>query len=102
MFRIVLTEVAYLFTRIYIILISAGIGRSPTYITLDICIQRLETTGLIEVKDVVEKLREQRCMSIQMPDQYVFCHTSLLEYALSRGLLQDIDLPGFDDEEENY
>lgn len=76
---------------------SAGIGRTGTFITLDICIQQLEATGTIDVRGTVEKIRSQRAHSIQMPDQYVFCHLALLEYALSRGLLQDIDLSGFDD-----
>ncbi|KFM57491.1 Tyrosine-protein phosphatase non-receptor type 9, partial [Stegodyphus mimosarum] len=76
---------------------SAGIGRTGTFITLDICICRLEATGLIDVRTTVEKIRSQRAHSIQMPDQYVFCHLALLEYALSRRLLQNVDLSGFND-----
>ncbi|XP_015922158.1 tyrosine-protein phosphatase non-receptor type 9 [Parasteatoda tepidariorum] len=76
---------------------SAGIGRTGTFITLDICICRLEATSLIDVRTTVEKIRSQRALSIQMPDQYVFCHLALLEYALSHGLLQDVDLSGFND-----
>ncbi|XP_022244289.1 tyrosine-protein phosphatase non-receptor type 9-like isoform X2 [Limulus polyphemus] len=76
---------------------SAGIGRTGTFITLDSSIQQLEATGTINVRGTVERIRFQRAHSIQMPDQYVFCHLALLEYALSRGLLQDVDLSGFDD-----
>ncbi|GFS28933.1 tyrosine-protein phosphatase non-receptor type 9 [Trichonephila inaurata madagascariensis] len=76
---------------------SAGIGRTGTFITLDICINKLEATGLIDIVKTVEKIRAQRAYSIQMPDQYVFCHLALLEYALSRGLLEDVDLSGFND-----
>ncbi|GFT97386.1 tyrosine-protein phosphatase non-receptor type 9 [Nephila pilipes] len=76
---------------------SAGIGRTGTFITLDISICRLEATGLIDVRTTVEKIRSQRAHSIQMPDQYVFCHLALLEYALSHRLLQDVDLTGFND-----
>ncbi|XP_076334726.1 tyrosine-protein phosphatase non-receptor type 9-like [Tachypleus tridentatus] len=76
---------------------SAGIGRTGTFITLDISIQRLESTGQIDIRGTVEKIRSQRAYSIQMPDQYVFCHLALLEYALGRGLLQDVDLTGFDE-----
>ncbi|XP_054714522.1 tyrosine-protein phosphatase non-receptor type 9-like [Uloborus diversus] len=78
---------------------SAGIGRTGTFITLDICINRLEATGLIDIIKTVEKIRAQRAYSIQMPDQYVFCHLALLEYALSRGLLEDVDLSGFNDDD---
>ncbi|KAF8781645.1 Tyrosine-protein phosphatase non-receptor type 9 like protein [Argiope bruennichi] len=78
---------------------SAGIGRTGTFITLDICINKLEATGLIDIVKTVEKIRAQRAYSIQMPDQYVFCHLALLEYALSRGLLEDVDLSGFNDDD---
>ncbi|KAJ8688513.1 hypothetical protein QAD02_024308 [Eretmocerus hayati] len=66
---------------------SAGIGRTGTFCTLDICISRLEDTGNVDIKGTVEKIRSQRAFSIQMPDQYVFCHRALAEYALSRGML---------------
>lgn len=79
---------------------SAGIGRTGTFITLDICISRLEDTGKADVKGTVEKIRSQRAFSIQMPDQYVFCHLALIEYAISRGMLTELDMTGFDDDEE--
>jgi tyrosine-protein phosphatase non-receptor type 9 len=66
---------------------------------LDISIQRLETTGKIDIRRTVEKIRSQRAYSIQMPDQYVFCYLALLEYALCSGLLQDVDLSGFEESE---
>lgn len=80
---------------------SAGIGRTGTFITLDICISRLEDTGKADVKGTVEKIRSQRAFSIQMPDQYVFCHLALIEYAISRGMLTEIDLTGFDDDDDD-
>lgn len=73
---------------------SAGVGRSGTFVTVDICIQKLETTGLVNVKDVVEKLREQRYLSVQNSEQYIFCYKSLFEYAVSCGLLDGSDLVG--------
>uniref|UniRef100_A0AAG5D4K9 Tyrosine-protein phosphatase non-receptor type 9 n=1 Tax=Anopheles atroparvus TaxID=41427 RepID=A0AAG5D4K9_ANOAO len=79
---------------------SAGIGRTGTFITLDICISRLEDVGTADIKGTVEKIRSQRAYSIQMPDQYVFCHLALIEYAISRGMLQSVDLSEFDDRDE--
>ncbi|RWS16207.1 tyrosine-protein phosphatase non-receptor type 9-like protein [Dinothrombium tinctorium] len=73
-----------------------------TFITLDISILRLEATGTINIKETVEKIRSQRAHSIQMPDQYVFCYLALLEYAFIRGLLQDVDLSGFEDSESEF
>ncbi|XP_039291755.1 tyrosine-protein phosphatase non-receptor type 9 [Nilaparvata lugens] len=66
---------------------SAGIGRTGTFCTLDICISRLEDAGTVDVRSTVERIRAQRAFSIQMPDQYVFCHLALIEYALSKNLL---------------
>lgn len=66
---------------------SAGIGRTGTFCTLDICISRLEDTGTVDIRGTVEKIRAQRAYSIQMPDQYFFCHVALVEYACSKGLL---------------
>lgn len=79
---------------------SAGIGRTGTFITLDICIRQLEEEGRVDVRTTVERIRAQRAFSIQMPDQYVFCHLALLEFALLRGLLQDVALDGFDDDDD--
>jgi tyrosine-protein phosphatase non-receptor type 9 len=80
---------------------SAGIGRTGTFITLDICISRLEDIGTADIRGTVEKIRGQRAYSIQMPDQYVFCHLALIEYALSRSMLKSADLTGFDDRDED-
>lgn len=72
-----------------------------TFITLDICISRLEDVGTADIRGTVEKIRSQRAYSIQMPDQYVFCHLAFIEYALSRGMLQSADLSGFDEREDD-
>lgn len=72
-----------------------------TFITLDICIARLEDIGTVDIKGTVEKIRSQRAYSIQMPDQYIFCHLALIEYAVSRGMLTSPDLTGFDREDES-
>ncbi|XP_036317724.1 tyrosine-protein phosphatase non-receptor type 9 isoform X3 [Rhagoletis pomonella] len=80
---------------------SAGIGRTGTFITLDICISRLEDVGTADIRGTVEKIRSQRAYSIQMPDQYVFCHLALIEYAVSRDMLKSVDLTGFDERDED-
>ncbi|KAL1139880.1 hypothetical protein AAG570_006857, partial [Ranatra chinensis] len=74
---------------------SAGIGRTGTLCTIDICISRLEETGTVDVKGTVEKIRSQRAFSIQMPDQYVFCHLALIEYAISKEMIPTPDLASF-------
>lgn len=73
---------------------------SGTFITLDICISRLRDVGTVDIRGTVEKIRAQRAYSIQMPDQYVFCHLALIEYALLQGMLTEVDLNGFDGRED--
>lgn len=72
-----------------------------TFITLDICISRLEEVGTIDIRGTVEKIRSQRAFSIQMPDQYIFCHLALIEYAISKGMIEDVDLSGFKENEDD-
>ena len=76
---------------------SAGIGRTGTFATLDISIRKFLSEKRVDIRTTVEKIRSQRAYSIQMPDQYVFCHLAFLEYALNMEYVDEIDLTGFDD-----
>ncbi|KAJ8390978.1 hypothetical protein AAFF_G00097560 [Aldrovandia affinis] len=69
---------------------SAGIGRTGTFCTLDICLSRLEDIGTVDVKQTVRRMRAQRAFSIQTWDQYYFCYTAVIEYAQRRGLLAPV------------
>ena len=80
---------------------SAGIGRTGTFITLDISILRLEETGLINIQSTVEKIRSQRANSVQMADQYVFCYLALLEYCIVNHMLENVNLDGFEDDSDS-
>ncbi|XP_045484147.1 tyrosine-protein phosphatase non-receptor type 9 isoform X1 [Pieris rapae] len=80
---------------------SAGIGRTGTFLTLDVCTSRLSVEGVADVRGTVERIRAQRAHSIQMPDQYVFCHLALIEYAVMQGHLESADLSGFDDDNDD-
>jgi len=79
---------------------SAGIGRTGTFCTLDIAIRKFEDTEKVDIKSTVDCIRAQRAFSIQMPDQYVFCHLAFLEYVLNMGYVEEIDLTGFDEDTE--
>ena len=70
---------------------------SGTFITMDILTRRLDDIGTLDVEKTVRKIRTQRAFSIQMPDQYVFIHLALIEYAHKAGLLPSICLDGFED-----
>ncbi|KAJ8272420.1 hypothetical protein COCON_G00112790 [Conger conger] len=69
---------------------SAGIGRTGTFCTLDICLSRLEDIGTVDVEQTVRRMRAQRAFSIQTWDQYYFCYTAVMEYAQRRGLLPPV------------
>ena len=64
---------------------------------MNINTRRLADTNTVEVQDTVRKIRSQRAFSIQMPDQYVFCHTALVEHAQREGLLSGSDMDGLED-----
>lgn len=77
---------------------SAGIGRTGTFATLDIAIRKFEDVQKIDIRSTVEHIRGQRAFSIQMPDQYVFCHLAFLEYVVNREYVDEIDWTGFNDD----
>ncbi|XP_064815865.1 tyrosine-protein phosphatase non-receptor type 9-like isoform X2 [Oncorhynchus masou masou] len=69
---------------------SAGIGRTGTFCTLDICLSRLEDIGTVDVCETVRRMRTQRAFSIQTWDQYYYCYTAVIEYAQRRGKLTPV------------
>uniref|UniRef100_A0A673C2G7 Tyrosine-protein phosphatase non-receptor type 9 n=1 Tax=Sphaeramia orbicularis TaxID=375764 RepID=A0A673C2G7_9TELE len=69
---------------------SAGIGRTGTFCTLDICLSRLEDIGTVDVRQTVRRMRTQRAFSIQTWDQYYFCYTAVIEYSQRHGKLSPV------------
>ncbi|XP_077575694.1 tyrosine-protein phosphatase non-receptor type 9 isoform X1 [Stigmatopora nigra] len=69
---------------------SAGIGRTGTFCTLDICLSRLEDIDTVDIHQTVRRMRTQRAFSIQTWDQYYFCYTAVIEYAMRRGKLSPV------------
>jgi Protein-tyrosine phosphatase len=76
MFQMVISESGLLFL---------GIGRTGTFCTVDIALRRLKALQqrgaattlakqLIDIKQIVQKLRRQRCGMVQTKSQYLFCH----------------------------
>lgn len=66
---------------------SAGIGRTGTFCSLDICLSQLQDIGTLNVYQTVQRMRTQRAFSIQTADQYYFCYTAIAEHAQRQGLL---------------
>lgn len=65
--------------------------------TMDITLRRLEHIGTVDVQETVRRIRSQRAFSIQMPDQYVFCHLAVIEHAVRQDLLSEVNWAGFTD-----
>uniref|UniRef100_A0A182JZK7 Uncharacterized protein n=1 Tax=Anopheles christyi TaxID=43041 RepID=A0A182JZK7_9DIPT len=59
---------------------SAGVGRTGTFIALDIILQRMQQEKKINVYDTVKRLRRQRVKMVQTLDQYTFLYQCCLEY----------------------
>ncbi|XP_049289868.1 phosphatidylinositol phosphatase PTPRQ [Anopheles funestus] len=59
---------------------SAGVGRTGTFIALDIILQRMLQEKKINVYDTVKRLRRQRVKMVQTLDQYAFLYQCCLEY----------------------
>lgn len=60
---------------------SAGIGRTGTFLAIDISVNKLKDCKKVDIEETVNKIRLQRAQSVQMRDQYVFCYMAVLEYA---------------------
>ncbi|XP_053405461.1 tyrosine-protein phosphatase non-receptor type 9-like [Mercenaria mercenaria] len=80
---------------------SAGIGRTGTFICTDISLHRLEHIHTINIRETVRRIRSQRAFSIQMPDQYVFCHLAIIDYAIKHEMLPDTDWVSLDDSDSD-
>ena len=64
-------------------LLSAGVGRTGTLITIDIESQRVQKEKAVDPFNTVTQLRQQRNHMVQTEAQYVFLHDAILEEANS-------------------
>lgn len=61
----------------------------------------LDNLGTVNIRSVVKLIRTQRAFAVQMPDQYVFCHLAMLQYAQQKGVLPtDIDIPSLIEDDD--
>lgn len=65
-----------------------------TFVCADICMYMLDSIGKVNIRDVVRLIRTQRANAVQTPEQYVFCHVAVLQYAQQQGLLpKNLNIP---------
>ncbi|XP_025108223.1 receptor-type tyrosine-protein phosphatase kappa-like isoform X3 [Pomacea canaliculata] len=70
---------------------SAGVGRTGTYIALDIAADLRSRGRDVNVKDIVSGLREDRTLMVQTEEQYKFLHEVILEEHTSHGTRMTFD-----------
>ncbi|XP_065684861.1 receptor-type tyrosine-protein phosphatase beta isoform X2 [Hydra vulgaris] len=63
---------------------SAGVGRTGTYICIDIIMNKLQAENNIDVYGVVSAMRTQRSSMVQTEDQYIFIHRVILDYLIQK------------------
>jgi receptor-type tyrosine-protein phosphatase gamma len=56
---------------------SAGVGRSGTFIAINLYLQEIRFNQEISIQDVVRHLRKQRMFMVQTSEQYMFIHQAV-------------------------
>ncbi|EPB73398.1 Protein-tyrosine phosphatase [Ancylostoma ceylanicum] len=59
-------------------IISAGVGRSGTFIAIDRLLQTIQIDRPIDVFGIVHEMRLERCHMVQNEQQYIFIHHCIL------------------------
>ena len=57
---------------------SAGVGRTGTFITVDMALEQAEKEGKIDIAGIVCRLREQRMKMVQTDVSRLFIFSSML------------------------
>jgi protein tyrosine phosphatase len=59
---------------------SAGIGRSGTFLAIDIALNLVNRYSAVNIKEMVRLIRTQRHFAVQTPVQYVCIYQAILEF----------------------
>ncbi|XP_070563318.1 receptor-type tyrosine-protein phosphatase T-like [Ptychodera flava] len=58
---------------------SAGVGRTGTFITIDSMLEMAEAEEQVDIFNFVRRARHDRMHFVQVPEQYEFIYTAILE-----------------------
>ncbi|XP_063696945.1 receptor-type tyrosine-protein phosphatase delta [Culicoides brevitarsis] len=58
---------------------SAGVGRTGTFIALDIIMQKIKEEKRLNIYEIVKQLRMQRVKMVQTPGQYIYLYRCVYE-----------------------
>ncbi|KAK3577064.1 hypothetical protein CHS0354_037087 [Potamilus streckersoni] len=70
---------------------SAGIGRTGTFIALEILVNQGRAEGHVNVSACVSNIRRQRVSMVQTKEQYIFLHETLVEALMLTGTATETD-----------
>ncbi|XP_070183841.1 receptor-type tyrosine-protein phosphatase alpha-like, partial [Littorina saxatilis] len=62
---------------------SAGVGRTGTFIALDIIYDQAQQEAEVNMYNTVDRLRDDRCHMVQNKNQYAFLHEAVVEAYMS-------------------
>ncbi|XP_056016876.1 receptor-type tyrosine-protein phosphatase H-like [Ostrea edulis] len=68
----------------FVVHCSAGVGRTGTYIAVDYLMQHVRTSDVIDIYNLVMKMRNNRPNMVQTEDQYIFIHDCIKDF-VNRG-----------------
>ena len=74
--------VSFDFDCVYVCACSAGVGRSGTFITIDIALEQIREEGVVAIYNIVDKLRHQRPHMVQSQVCFDMFKTSMLGLSL--------------------
>uniref|UniRef100_A0A1X7U8I1 protein-tyrosine-phosphatase n=1 Tax=Amphimedon queenslandica TaxID=400682 RepID=A0A1X7U8I1_AMPQE len=61
---------------------SAGVGRTGTFMAIDMGLQQAEKEGGIDIISIINRMRQQRMKMIQTAHQYIFINDAVLEFVM--------------------
>eukprot|EP00039_Didymoeca_costata_P005445 m.81726 g.81726 ORF g.81726 m.81726 type:complete len:787 (-) comp12823_c0_seq3:2505-4865(-) len=74
---------------------SAGVGRTGTFISLQHAMERLQRLGSCDILDIIESIRQDRCLLVQHPLQYEWLCAATVRYA--EKMNHPYEVPSFSD-----
>ena len=69
---------------------SAGVGRTGTFIALDVILHQLNNQDYIDIFNVVHSMRKNRNNMVQVEAQYIFIHQCMLQVGISAHVSENL------------